>query len=320
MICITLRLISRMVRLHRLKSGPLVPLVFFLSVFACGVRTYVLPTAFCNHRFPRPFPKSDRISEGSLFLMSMSKISSGHKAIINTEQVQIPILPPDLAIQATETKRATIPSEQEVCSEILSTIQQNPEFGFRRVHQAVRAHRPDWAIRDARVRTLLQKVRLDLSLPAAILPSSGAEIEQSDIYAVQLEALFKRPSPHANTPTMPTDNDDGEEEAEAMDATSSAPASTAPLPAGLHAPPQRDMLIDASRQYRDRFESLLELERSHQASEVMERLRVWPTLRLQREGLAVTGLVANPGPPPPPQRPPTRPRSPPPPPPPLGIT
>ena len=287
-----------MVRSQRFNSCLQVHLIVLLSV-ACGVRTYVMPTALCNFRSP---PNLDRLSGRSLFRISMAKVSLGHKAIINLKQVRIPA---QSEKQATETKRTTIPTEQEVCSEILSTLQENPDFGFRRVHQAVRARRPDWAIRDARVRTLLQKVREENSLPITTLPKSGAEIEHSDEIAVQLEDLFNQPSRHATTPEIPTNSDDNDEAAEAMEA-SAAPTSTEPvsLPAGLHAPPRRDALIDASRGYRDRFESLLELERSHQASEVMERLRVWPTLRLQREGLAVTGLVANPGPPPPPPPPP----------------
>jgi hypothetical protein len=258
----------------------------------------MIPNTFSNFRLPRLSSNLDRLSDRTLLFTSMAKVSTGNNANINVEQVQFPAL---LEKEGPETKRVIIPSEQEVCSEILSTIRQNPEFGFRRVHQAVRARRPDWTIRDARIRTLLQKLRVENSLPVITLPKAVADLEPSDVVTVQLEALFKQPSPHAATPAMPANMVDSDE-AEAM---ATAPAYTArvSLPEGLHAPPRRDALIDASRGYRDRFESLLELERSHQASEVMERLRVWPTLRLQREGLAVTGLVANPGPPPPPPRP-----------------
>jgi hypothetical protein len=282
-----------------------VAVFFLLTTFGCNANSYALP-AFCNFhfRFPRLSTTVAKLPKHSVFSTSMVKVSPvpDNKAIVNVDQVQDPLQ--SLSKQASATKRVTIPSEQEVCSEILSTIQENPEFGFRRVHQALRARQPDWAIRDARVRTLLQKVREENSLPAATLQKSVAELEHSDVIAGQLEALFNQPSPHDNNPTIPTNIAD--EEAAAAEATSAAPAPTAPLPAGLHAPPRRDALIDASREYRDRFESLLELERSHQASEVMERLRVWPTLRLQREGLAVTGLVANPGPPPPRPPPPIR--------------
>ena len=218
---------------------------------------------------------------------------------------------------ASSAVRVQVPSEENLRSEIIAVLSINPEFGFRRIHQAVKARRPEWAVRDTRIRTLLQQLRADFPLPAS--PQVSKEpVEPATAYAERLEALYTQHSP---TPSeMAVADDPVDENAACREDPTSAIASSAhqntargssdvtrdsletagsaqhaSLPAGLRAPPQRDVLIDAARAYGDRLAALLELERTHQASEVLERLRAWPTARLLREGLAVTGLVAIPG-------------------------
>ena len=184
-----------------------------------------------------------------------------------------------------------VPLEEDLLSEILSIISESPQFGFRRVHQAVKTRRPEWAVRDTRVRAMLQRLRTQ-SQPMVTNTPMQPETAIDGSAAERLEALYTQslPPPSSDFDVVADDNKTEEFAQSATTATDPSP-----MMEGLRAPPRRDELIDAARAYGDRFSELLELERSHQASEVLERLRAWPTARLQREGLAVTGLVANPG-------------------------
>ncbi len=191
----------------------------------------------------------------------------------------------DSASNDADVQPVHVPSEENLISEILSVVTENPNFGFRRVHQAVKDRRPEWAVRDARIRSLLQRLRASQAIAP---PPTEPVVSIERSAAERMESLYTQSSQSPSSYFDVTDegNDEG---------TSTPQAEPCPTLEGLRAPPRRDALIDAARAYGDRFSELLELERTHQASEVLERLRAWSTARLEREGLAVTSLVANPG-------------------------
>jgi hypothetical protein len=67
-----------------------------------------------------------------------------------------------------------VPSQVNLRSEIIAVLSANPEYGTRRISQSVKARRPEWAVPDTRIRSLLQRLRADFPLqPASSQPDTS---------------------------------------------------------------------------------------------------------------------------------------------------